>query len=152
MSELATEQVTDERGDAGAMVWCPNGHGNRILDVGERIGFPCPQCTEPMSAEQPEAYVVKTKPVELPDVGRIVMVRTSHEHIRPAIVAGRTEEGVCYLHIQFVPNDPRPPGLYSGEGWCGYSETRIGGWFWPVRTRQKVTFETPVADENVADD
>lgn len=145
-SETASDAVaTDEIGDAGTEVWCPNLCGNRILDLGEKIGFPCPSCGTPMEVGKPEALTGKTKPVKIPAVGEIVHVlcsNTPEQVVRPAIVSARDLEGFLYVHVFGLPDDPMPPGLASREGTVRYG-THVGGWFYPAKD-EKLTFDAPV--------
>lgn len=132
-------QVTDEgvatpSGDEGAEVWCPNGCGNRILELGEKIGFPCPACSTPMTVEKPEAAKRDGKKVRLPEVGRIVHVQLAADTVRPAIVMGRNADGRCLVHVFKDDHDPTPPGLYSGDAVLGYGFD-IGQWHWPPKAQ-----------------
>lgn len=140
--ETASETVATAPGE---MVWCPNGHGNRILEPDDRVPFRCPQCQEPMVAEKPEPVAGSGTEVRLPEVGRIVHVVISQDAakttVRPAIVMGRDADGRCLVTIFKHDHDAMPPGLYDGVGVVGYG-VGVGQWHWPPQTKGKAeTFE-----------
>lgn len=127
--------------DAGKEVWCPEGCGNRILEPNERIGFPCPACSMPMVEEKPEAMMGKTRKERLPELGRIVHVLIAEGVVRPAIVAGRSEDGRCLVHIFKHEHDPLPSGLRGESAVLSYGST-IGQWHWPPKSEAE-HFLTP---------
>lgn len=148
---MSTEapQVTSETPPVGTEVWCPNGHGNRFLDVDDKWPFPCPQCQQAMVTEKPPTYTVETQAVDLPTVGRIVHVMVGINTIRPAIVMGiggtddDGPDGRLLLRVFLHPGDPHPPGFSEETVIVGYG-TRIGGWFWPTPQRKPDQFQAPI--------
>lgn len=146
MSAEAPEATTETVATApGEMVWCPDGHGNRILEIDDRLPFPCPQCGKPMVSEKPEPIAGTGREVRLPEVGRIVHVviesTPEKDVIRPAIVMGREGDGRCLLNVFCHDHDNRPPGLYDGIAILGYGDG-VGQWHWPPQTKGKGdTFE-----------
>lgn len=128
--ETSEQTVATAASDVGKTVWCPQGHGSRILEADERVGFPCPACTLPMTETPPEQARRSGVKVQLPEVGRIVHVRLTEEITRPAIVMGRNGDGRCLVTVFAHANDPKPPGfrdptpvLWHGDG--------VGCWHWP---------------------
>lgn len=145
-AQTTEEQVATPSPDAGKMVWCENGCGNRILEPDERIPFACPTgCGGFMREGEPVGPPGSDKPtveVELPTVGRIVHVLMAPGTVRPAIVMGRNDDGRLLVTVFKDDHDPSPPGLRSGTGVVGYG-THLGGWFWPERAK-KETFRAPI--------
>lgn len=128
-TESEVAQVED---NAGTEVWCPNGHGNRILDAGEKIGFGCPVCSAPMKTTMPEPTGKKVE-VRLPEVGRVVHVTLGPNTVRPAIVMGRNEDGRCLLSICRHEDDPGIAGLAGNTAVVSPGEG-IGTWQWPPKS------------------
>ena len=141
--ETVLEDVAAPTQDTGKEVWCENGCGNRILEAGEPIPFPCPTgCGGFMTEDKPAAFTGKTKSVDLPTVGRIVHVRIGPGTVRPAIVMGRESDGRCLVTVFLHPGDPTLPGLgLEGVGVVPYGD-HLGGWLWPPR-EQKLQFDAP---------
>lgn len=137
-----TAETTDEAvaTHAGENVWCPNGHGNRILEHDDPWPFQCPQCGFAMGAK-PEPVAGSGKEVTLPTVGRIVYVRLSEEVTRPAIVMGRDVDGRCFVHIFRDDRDPRIPGLDQDSNIVVGYGSKLGTWHWPPQGGKAEKFE-----------
>lgn len=118
----------------GTMVWCPDGDGNRILDVDDPWPMHCPQCSQEMVVEKPGSYTIPTEDIRLPRLGDTVLVRISLTQWRPAMVIGigadeasGKPDGRLHVHVFKDPLDPNPPALSQDVGWTRYGD-RIGGW------------------------
>lgn len=134
---VTDEAVATPSPDAGKEVWCENGCGNRFLDHGERIPFPCPTgCGGMMTDVKPAVAEKKTKKVELPTLGRIVHVRLGANLWCPAVVLAADPDGTLRVHLFKRDTDPLPAGL--GQGIVRYG-TAQGQWQWPPR-EQKTEF------------
>jgi hypothetical protein len=126
----------------GTEVWCPEGHGNRLLEVDDKWPLHCPVCNGEFQIEKPEAYGGgKTRKVDLPSVGRIVHILMAPDTVRPAIVMGNNEDGRILVTVFKHEQDPTPPGLATGVGVVPYGLGILGHWFWPAKSSEK--FDTP---------
>lgn len=147
-AETADERVaTDVSPDAGTEVFCENGCGNRILELDERIPFPCPTgCGGVMTTAKPPEQEKRTKSVTLPTLGRIVHVHVAMGVWRPAIVMGADADGSLLVHAFLHEADPKGRFRDGNVGHVTYG-TALGQWVWPAK-ENKVEFlaELPLAE------
>jgi hypothetical protein len=93
-----------------------------------------------MTTDEPPKVLGETKTVQLPTIGRIVLVRVSAQVFRPAIVIEADMDGRVFAHILMANDDPKPSGLSTGQATLSYGD-HIGGWVWPPRANPKLTFD-----------
>lgn len=143
-AETGSEAVaTAPSPDAGTEVFCENGCGNRILELDERIPFPCPTgCGGMMTTEKPPEPEKNTVSVVLPTLGRIVHVHVAVGVWRPAIVMGADGDGSLLVHAFLHEGDPQGR-LNDGTGHVTYGPG-LGQWVWPAKeTKTEFLAEIP---------